>query len=163
MPLLMLTLCLGAAMGGLLAALPALKHTCRNAQKGSRSDTALAAAQHQEAASEEDWSAQDEHLIRELRDDVELRLRRVRRMAPGEQRRCVCACVCLLVHTVWHSRVVAGRVRSVTAVWCAVQPVGAAGAAKGRGCSTTTEREGGWGGPSPCSPSLFPAREAPQA
>lgn len=35
---------------------------------------------------QEDWSARDGRLLRELQDDMELRLRRVRRLPPGEER-----------------------------------------------------------------------------
>ena len=53
-------------------------------KRGSSGSLAGAAADSAEGG---EWSGRDGQLLRELQDDLELRLRRVRKMPPGEERR----------------------------------------------------------------------------
>ncbi len=90
MPLLSLTLIVaGTALGGFIAALssfqrPPAGKRARPKQKQRQAPSSSPAMQEPEDG--------DARLLRELQDDVELRLRKLRKLPPGELRRWARVC-----------------------------------------------------------------------
>ncbi len=87
-----LILAVGSALGGFIAAVAAHRGTKKAPGKERQlkrgGSTRSAATGGKRGAVLDDPG--DPRLLRELQDDVELRLRRLRRLPPGEQRRWVC-------------------------------------------------------------------------